>query len=124
MIAAQLQADGCTTDGLKVTWDASAKTLTVEHNAEDNLTNDLIKVGIQLDAFAVMKAAYTEWNGKPDTVIFHDNGPTQDKYGNTSTGPWGTAVLNSDTAALFNWVNLDRASAWNVYDVAYYINGL
>lgn len=123
-IAAQLTADGQTTDGLKVTWDASTKTLTVEHNASDNLTNDLIKTGIQLDAFSVMKAAYTKWDGHPDTVIFHDNGQTQDKYGNTSTGPWGTAVLNSDTAALFNWGNLDYAQAWNAYDVAYYINGL
>ena len=124
-IAAQLTADGQTTDGLKVTWDASSKTLTVEHDAQDNLTGDLIKVGIQLDAFAVMKSAYTaNWGGHPDTVIFHDNGATQDKYGNASKGPWGTAVLNSDTAALFNWGNLDRESAWNAYDVAYYISGL
>lgn len=123
-IAAQLQSDGANTDGLKVTWDASSKTLTVEHDAQDNLTGDLIKVGIQIDAFAVMKAAYTKWNGHPDTVIFHDNGATQDKYGNASKGPWGTAVLNSDTAALFNWGNLDRESAWNAYDVAYYISGL
>lgn len=123
-IAAQLKADGQTTDGLKVTWDASSKTLTVEHDAQDNLTGDLIKVGIQLDAFAVMKAAYTKWDGHPDTVIFHDNGATQDKYGNASKGPWGTAVLNSDTAALFNWANLDRNSAWSAYDVAYYISGL
>jgi len=123
-IAAQLKADGNNTNGLKVTWDASSKVLTVEHDASDNLTNDLIKVGIQLDAFSVMKAAYTKWNGKPDTVIFHDNGATQDKYGNASTGPWGTAVLNSDTAALFNWANLDRNTAWGDYDVAYYISGL
>lgn len=111
-------------NGLKVTWDASSKVLTVEHDASDNLTNGLIETGIQLDAFAVMKAAYTQWNGHPDTVIFHDNGPTQDKFGNASKGPWGTAVLNSDTAAKFNWANLDRASAWGVYDVAYYISGL
>ena len=124
-IATQLTADGQTTDGLKVTWDASSKTLTVEHDAQDNLTGDLIKVGIQLDAFAVMKSAYTaNWGGHPDTVIFHDNGATQDKYGNASKGPWGTAVLNSDTAALFNWGNLDRESAWSAYDVAYYISGL
>ena len=124
LIAAQLTADGSKTNGLSVTWDASTKTLTVEHDAEDNLTNDLIKVGIQMDAFAVMKAVYTKWNQHPDTVIFHDNGPTQDKYGNASKGPWGTVVLNSDTAALFNWQNLDRASAWDAYDTAYYINGL
>lgn len=120
----QLLADGNDTNGLRVTWDANTKTLTVEHDASDNLTNDLIKVGIQLDAFSVMKAVYTEWSITPATVIFHDNGPTTDKYGNTSKGAWGTAILYSATAAMFNWPNLDREMAWNAYDVAFYINGL
>lgn len=110
--------------GLSVKWDAGAKILTVEHDASDNLTNDLIKVGIKVDTFKIMQAIYTKWSLHPSSVIVHENGPTTDKYGNNSKGAWGTAALFSDTAAKFNWGNLDYAQAWDAYDVAYFISGL
>lgn len=111
-------------NGLSVKWNAADKILTVEHDASDNLTNDLIRVGIEDDTFEIMKAIYTRWNLHPSSVIVHENGPTQDKYGNESKGAWGTAVLLSETAALFNWGNLDYKQAWDVYDVGYFINGI
>lgn len=110
--------------GLSVKWDAADKILTVEHDASDNLTNDLIKTGIESDTFNIMQAIYTQWSIHPSSVVVHENGPTQDKYGNESKGAWGTAALLSETAALFNWGNLDYEEAWNAYDVAYFINGL
>jgi hypothetical protein len=127
LVAAQLKKDGQKTDGLKVTID-SDRIVTVEHDASDNLTGDFIKIGIQLDAFSVMKAIWTQWpanlGAKPSQVTFKDMGDTKDKYGNNSRGAWGTAVLYAETAALFNWSGLDRESAWNAYDVKYYISGL
>jgi hypothetical protein len=127
LVAAQLKKDGQTTDGLKVTID-SDRIVTVEHDASDNLTGDFIKIGIQLDAFSVMKAIWTQWpanlGAKPSQVTFKDMGDTKDKYGNNSRGAWGTAVLYAETAALFNWSGLDRQSAWDAYDVKYYISGL
>lgn len=111
-------------NGLSVKWDAADKILTVEHDASDNLTNDLIKVGIEVDTFKIMQAIYTQWSIHPSSVVVHENGPTQDKYGNPSKGPWGTAALLTETAGLFNWSNLDYEQAWNDYDVAYFINGL
>jgi hypothetical protein len=110
--------------GVTLTWDAKTKTLTVEHDASDNLTNDLIKVGIKDDTFRIMKAVYTKTGLHPSAVIVHDNGPTTDKYGNSGKGPWGTATLYSTTASLFNWSGLDYESAWADYDYSWFINGL
>lgn len=53
-----------------------------------------------------------------DVVVL---GPTQDQYGNSSTGKYGEADLTQATASLFNWGNLTFDSAWGDYDYTWLI---
>lgn len=127
LLKSALQKDGRPTDGLKVDFEIGDEVVDVQVKAHDNLTGDFIKIGIQEDALTIMRTLTTQWPaslGARPQITFKAMGSTTDKYGNESTGAWGTAVLYPETGAKFNWKNLDYRTAWDAYDVKYWISGL
>jgi hypothetical protein len=73
--------------------------------ADDNLTNNLIRVGIQADSTKIFKRIFTERQDAPDRVLIQWYFPGQDVKGNDVDLALTTVALTKQNAATFNWKN-------------------
>lgn len=108
---------------LAQSYDAATKTGTLTVTVGEQINLGAGQLTTKEIAFDLQQAIWRDQHGmglqELDVVVL---GPTQDQYGNTTTGKYGEADLTAATAALFNWGNLDAETAWGDYDFVFLIS--
>ncbi|WP_201317823.1 hypothetical protein [Paenibacillus sp. EPM92] len=74
--------------------------------ANDNLSNNMIKGGMQLESIKVFKELFKVADVEEVAITWEF--PMTDKYGNTSSSPVMKIKLNRATATKINWDSFDK----------------
>ncbi len=110
---------------LKSTYDKGSKQVTIQENINDGFNNAQVLEQIKIDCFYIQQAIWKAKIARVDTVeVYIISNSLVDQYGNTSTGPLAHCILGKNTAALFNWDNLDQDQAWGDYEDTWYLPSL
>lgn len=110
-------------DKIEITKTDNGKySIDIKFNADDNLSKNLIKTGIQMKIAEILTSLYTE-RDDIQSVTISALFPLQDKYGESFRGDVYVAQLDIDEAKKVNWeldpAYLAQSILPNIYQVNY-----
>ncbi|MCM3713375.1 hypothetical protein M3202_04695 [Alkalihalobacillus oceani] len=92
-----------------------AKLIIANINAKSNLTNNMVRTGILMEAAELMQALFVDDNIHDVTVNWHL--PLTDAYGNTEPGMVFRVSLERETYEKINWDGFDHNNFETVADM-------